>query len=325
MNQLYPIKFKPILKDKIWGGARLKNILNKSDASDNTGESWEISGYNDDISIVSNGFLEGKNLLELIDNYKGELVGNKVYSNFGTGFPLLIKFIDANDALSVQVHPNDEFAVKNHNSNGKSEMWYIIGAEEKAEIITGFNQQTDKNKYNDSLKSGKIEELLNSEKVAPGDVFYIPAGTVHAIKSGVLLAEIQQSSDITYRIYDWNRKDSNGKYRELHTQLALEAIDFSFPRDTRIKYREEPNKSTNLVNCQYFTTNLVKVNSVTRRDYSSIDSFIIYICIEGSIEIITKNDKTQLKKGDTFMIPANLKEIELLPLKESTLLEVYIK
>ena len=325
MNPLYPIKFKPILKDKIWGGSRLKTIFNKPGASENTGESWEISGYNNDISKVSNGFLEGKSLLELIDIYKGELIGNKVYTKFGAGFPLLIKFIDANDALSVQVHPDDEFALKNHNSNGKSEMWYIIGAEENAEIISGFNQQTDINKFNSALKSGKIEELLNSEKVSPGDVFYIPARTVHAIMTGVLLAEIQQTSDLTYRIYDWNRKDSNGNYRELHTRLASEVIDFTFPQKTRIKYTEELNKSTNLVDCQYFTTNLVKINSVTRKDYSSIDSFIIYICIEGSVEIITKYDKTHMKKGDTFLIPANLKEIELIPLKYSTLLEAYIK
>jgi len=228
MNTLYPIKFQPILKDKIWGGPRLKDILNKSTESDKCGESWEISSVQGNLSIVRNGFLTGNNLQELIEVYMGDLVGDKIYSLFGIEFPLLIKFIDANDILSVQVHPDDELARVRHDAYGKTEMWYIIDAEENAELIAGFNRDLNRETYIRHLQGKTLKEILNFEKVRKGDVFFTPAGRVHAVGAGILLAEIQQTSDITYRIYDWERVDDKGNPRELHTELALDALDFKF-------------------------------------------------------------------------------------------------
>jgi len=323
---LYPLKFKPILKDKIWGGTRIKNILFKKGASDKTGESWEISGVQGNVSKVTNGFLKGNNLLELIKVYMGDLVGDKIFDLFGHEFPLLIKFIDANDILSLQVHPDDELAFERHRSSGKTEMWYIIQAEKNAEIITGFSRQTDSESFLTFLRNNNINEILHKEKVKAGDVFFIPSGRVHAINSGILMAEIQQSSDITYRIYDWNRVDENGTPRELHTRLALDAIDFSMTREAKIKYRPEINKSTRIAECEYFTTNLIHFDNTVEKDFTLLDSFVIYLCTEGVVEILYGgNSKTTILKGETVLIPAFLKEIAIMPLKRSTLLEVYIK
>ena len=326
MHQLYPLKFKPILKDKIWGGQRLKKNLNKKEASGTAGESWEISGCNGSISVVSNGFLKGNDLLELIEVYMGDLVGDKVFECFGIEFPLLIKFIDANDALSLQVHPGDELAASRHASNGKTEMWYIIDADKDAELISGFNQQLDRKKFLSLLESGKINDVLNFVKASPGDVFFIPAGRVHAINAGILLAEIQQSSDITYRIHDWDRKDQTGKSRELHIDLALDAIDFNQAIQAGILYPGELNKSTALVDCQYFNVNKIDFDISVEKDYNLIDSFIIYMCTHGKIEIqYSSGEKIGLIKGETILIPAILKSIVVNPLVRSTLLEVYIK
>lgn len=238
---LYPLKFNPILKDKIWGGSKLKTVLNKDFSPlPNAGESWEISGVEGDVSVVSNGFLEGNNLEELIEIYMGDLVGDHVYENFGIEFPLLIKFIDANDVLSIQVHPDDVLSKERHNAFGKTEMWYVIEADKGSELIVGFNQKVDKDTYIKKLEEGRLEEILNNEPVAKGSCFFIPAGRVHAIGKGILLAEIQQTSDVTYRIYDFNRTDDKGTPRELHTELAVDAIDYSFEKkiQNRISKRD---------------------------------------------------------------------------------------
>ncbi|MFC2120171.1 type I phosphomannose isomerase catalytic subunit, partial [Bacteroidota bacterium] len=222
---LYPLKFKPIYKEKIWGGKKLSAFLNKKGiTSDKCGESWEISAIDKNISVVSNGFLKKNNLLELIEVYMGDLVGDKIFDIYGINFPLLIKFIDAKDKLSLQVHPDDYLAEKRHNSFGKTEMWYVLDADPGSEIITGFNRELTKDEYNSYYNSGKITEILNYEKAEANNAFFIPAGRIHAIGSNILIAEIQQSSDITYRIHDWNRKDSNGKPRKLNTELAIDAI-----------------------------------------------------------------------------------------------------
>ncbi len=223
---LYPLKFKPILKDKIWGGAKLRDVLGKK-ASDKAGESWEISSVEGDISIVENGFLAGNSLLEVAEVYMGDLVGDSIFDRFGVEFPLLIKFIDAADFLSVQVHPDDAMARERHNSYGKTEMWYIVESDQ-GELIAGFNRKLDREQYLRHFNGGSLKEILNHEAVAPGDIYFMPAGRIHAIGPGVLLAEIQQTSDVTYRIYDWDRIDDQGNPRELHTDLALDAIDFSF-------------------------------------------------------------------------------------------------
>ncbi|MBI9066388.1 MAG: class I mannose-6-phosphate isomerase [Salinivirgaceae bacterium] len=327
MSTLYPIKFNPIFKEKIWGGQKLKNLLNKSvDENIKMGESWEISGVSGDLSVVENGFLQDNTIEELIEIYMGDLVGDKVYEQFGLEFPLLIKYIDANDYLSIQVHPDDDLARERHNSYGKTEMWYVIDAEKEAELIAGFNQEMDKTKYLQHFGSGTLREVLNFEKVKTGDVFFMPAGRVHATGPGILFAEIQQTSDITYRIYDWDRFGDDGKPREMHTELAIDAIDYNYHKEVKTPYKEEINKSSEIIKCPYFTTNIINLNSKVVKDYFSLDSFVIYMGIDGDTKITySETEEIILKKGETLLIPAILPEIGLEPLsKESKILEVYI-
>jgi mannose-6-phosphate isomerase len=326
MNINYPIKFEPILKDKIWGGEKLKALFNKKSTRNDIGESWEISDVNGNVSVVSNGDLKGQTLQEILSVYKGSLVGDNVYQNFGNNFPLLIKFIDAKEALSIQVHPNDDLAKERHNSFGKTEMWYVMQAEDEGDLIVGFNKNSSKEEYVEHLESKQLLKILNQEKVKKGDVYFIPTGRVHAIGAGVLLAEIQQTSDITYRIYDWDRLDDKGKSRELHTELALDAIDYSSQEKYTTEYKKETNKSTLVVDCNYFTTNLLTVNGEVNLNYSDKDSFIIYMCVAGEVVINYKDSKQErLVKGETILIPANLNEYRIVSLKKSELLEVYIK
>jgi mannose-6-phosphate isomerase len=326
MNINYPIKFEPILKDKIWGGEKLKALFNKKSTRNDIGESWEISDVNGNVSVVSNGDLKGQTLQEILSVYKGSLIGDNVYKNFGNNFPLLIKFIDAKEALSIQVHPNDDLAKERHNSFGKTEMWYVMQAEDEGDLIVGFNKNSSKEEYVEHLESKQLLKILNQEKVKKGDVYFIPTGRVHAIGAGVLLAEIQQTSDITYRIYDWDRLDDKGKSRELHTELALDAIDYSSQEKYTTEYKKETNKSTLVVDCNYFTTNLLTVNGEVNLNYSDKDSFIIYMCVAGEVVINYKDSKQErLVKGETILIPANLNEYRIVSLKKSELLEVYIK
>ncbi len=326
MSKLYPLKFRPIIKDKIWGGEKLRTVLNKKEAGDKAGESWEISCYENDISIISNGFLKGNNLEELIEIYMGDLVGDKIFEKFGMIFPLLIKFIHAADILSIQVHPGDEVAIPKHSSFGKTEMWYIVDSDPGSTIISGFNREMDKQIYVKHLRDGKIEEIMNYEKTHPGDVFFIPAGRVHAIGAGNLLVEIQQTSDITYRIFDFNRKDDQGNTRELHTDDALEVIDFKKHPSYREDFKTAKNKAVNVVDCPYFTTNLMSFDKPVEKDYNLIDSFIIYICTEGSLTIKSGSESiVPLTKGETVLIPALLKNIEIVPNGECNLIEVYVK
>jgi mannose-6-phosphate isomerase len=325
-NLLYPLKFEPILKDKIWGGTKLRDVLNKPTRSGQCGESWEISGVIRDISVVSNGFLEKNNLSEILEVYMGDLVGEKVYEKFGNEFPLLIKFIDANDDLSIQVHPDDELAKKRHHSYGKTEMWYVMEAEKDAKLVVGFNQKMDKEKYLDYLNRDKITEILNYETVAPGDVYFMPAGRVHAIGAGIMLAEIQQTSDVTYRIYDYNRKDASGQTRELHNDLAVDAIDYNYYDDFKTKYNVIDNKENIVVNCPYFTTNLLPLSENLHKDIYGLDSFVIYMCVDGQVRIEhSQNNKETINKGETVLIPAALREYTLVPEQNSKLLEVYIQ
>ncbi|MBN4082894.1 class I mannose-6-phosphate isomerase, partial [bacterium AH-315-A23] len=241
MNINYPIKFEPILKDKIWGGEKLKTLFNKKSTRKDIGESWEVSDVNGNVSVVTNGDLKGKTLQEILRLYKDQLVGENVYKNFGDNFPLLIKFIDAKEALSIQVHPNDDLAKERHNSFGKTEMWYVMQAEDEGDLIVGFNKDSSKEEYVEHLENKKLLEILNQEKVKKGDVYFIPTGRIHAIGAGVLLAEIQQTSDITYRVYDWDRLDDEGNSRELHTELALDAIDYSSEKKYTTDYKTETN------------------------------------------------------------------------------------
>ena len=327
MGGLYPLKFKPIYHNKIWGGNRLKTVLNKDYGNlPNCGESWELSGVEGHFSVVDNGFLAGNNLQDLVEIYMGDLVGDKVYKKFGVEFPLLIKFIDAQDDLSIQVHPNNELSKKRHNAYGKTEMWYVVEAENGALINSGFNQEVTKEKYLEYFNKGKLTDLLCFEKINAGNVFFIPAGRVHAIGKGILLAEIQQTSDVTYRIFDYNRKDENGNERELHTELALDAIDFSYKDEYKTKYEVDKNKSSEIVSCEYFTTNILNFNKAVEKDYNQLDSFVIYINLEGDFEIEYEQGTELVKKGETILIPASLETFRLNPLSnEVKTLEVYIK
>jgi len=323
---LYPLKFTPILKDRIWGGNKLKTVLNKDFSPlPNAGESWEISGVKEDISVVSNGFLAGNDLEELIEIYMGDLVGDQVYENFGVEFPLLIKFIDANDVLSIQVHPDDELSKERHNAYGKTEMWYVIEADKGSELIVGFNQDINKEKYLAKLKEGKLEEILNNAPVKEGSCFFIPPGCVHAIGKGILLAEIQQTSDITYRMYDFNRTDDAGNPRELHTELAVDAIDYSFEQKYETGYETEVNKTSELVRCPYFTTNILEFDKPLDKDYLELDSFVIYMCLEGDMEITYEEDSLTVAKGESVLIPAVMNNLTLRPKSKTKILEVYIK
>lgn len=324
MNKLYPLKFTPIFKHKIWGGEKLKTVLNKQEEGTDVGESWEVSGVQGNISTVSNGFLAGNNLQELIEVYMGDLVGDKVYEKFGLEFPLLLKFIDANDVLSVQVHPDDEMAKERHHSYGKTEMWYVMQAEENAELIVGFNKPVTKEEYVKYVAEGTLEGVLNKENVKAGDCVFMPAGRVHAIGSGVLVAEIQQTSDITYRIFDWNRVDAEGKGRELHTDLALEAIDFDYRKDYMTRYDALQNEVTTLVQCPYFTTNFIELTAEKTQDFHQLDSFVIYMCVEGEATLTTSEGDLQMKKGETVLVPACIEQVKLTPQQSAKLLEVYI-
>jgi mannose-6-phosphate isomerase len=326
MNKLYPLKFKPIIKDKIWGGTRLKTTLHKTAKTDKAGESWEISGFPGNVSKVKNGFLAGNNLEELIEIYMGDLIGDSVFEKFGTLFPLLIKFIDANDALSIQVHPNDKLADKMFGSYGKTEMWYIIESDKDADIIVGFSQNVTKEALKQHLEDKTLLSLLNREKTAPGDVFFIPSGRIHAINGGILLAEIQQTSDATLRVYDYDRLDEKGNLRELHIEKALEAIDFKTYPSYKTQYGKIPNKPNNLITCDYFTTNCILLNHEITRDYRELDSFVVYMCIDGSFQVLFDEKEFEpVRNGETVLLPAALKNVKLIPETNCKILEIYIE
>ncbi|PLX07919.1 MAG: mannose-6-phosphate isomerase [Marinilabiliales bacterium] len=325
MNSLYPLKFKPIFKDKIWGGQKIKTSL-KLDYGDlpNCGEAWMMSGVEGNPTLVDNGFLAGNELNEIVEIYMGELVGDKVFNQFGNEFPLLIKFIDSNDWLSIQVHPDDELARKRNIGYGKTEMWYMLDATEDAELIAGFNKKTDKNEYLKHLENKTLKEVLNFEKVEKGDVFYIPAGRVHALGPGCLLAEIQQTSDTTYRIYDWDRIDATGMFRELHTEEALDAIDFEYHEKYKTEYNKTLNETNELVDSQYFTTRILHLDKPVLKNYAALDSFVIYIATEGDLEIKWDGGSIGLHKGETLLVPASIDNIAIKPARKSTLLEIFI-
>ncbi|TXD48001.1 type I phosphomannose isomerase catalytic subunit [Polaribacter sp. IC073] len=324
--KLHPLKFTPLFKYRLWGGDKLKSVLHKEYSESNIGESWEISDVENDETIVANGFFEGKTLRDLTEEYKGKFLGEAVYKQFGNEFPLLIKFIDAKTPLSIQVHPGNEIAKERHNSFGKNEMWYVMEADKDAELIVGFDKEIDKTGYDAYVADGSILEVMHHENVAEGDTFYIPTGRVHAIGSGVLLAEIQQTSDITYRIYDYNRVDAKtGELRDLHNDLAKDVIDFECHETYKTTYEAKTNVSNELVHSPYFTSNFLIVEGTIQKDYSNLDSFVIYICVAGDLELTHNKKSFSLKKGETILLPASIDTIELKSLSEkSKLLEVYL-
>ncbi|MDA9875525.1 MAG: type I phosphomannose isomerase catalytic subunit [Flavobacteriaceae bacterium] len=322
MDALYPLKFQPILKDKIWGGQKLHQILHKPTTSKNAGESWEISDVEGDTSVVANGALQGSSLNYLLETHTSDLLGEKNFRQFGTKFPLLIKFIDAKEDLSVQLHPNDQLAKARHNSFGKTEMWYVVQADPESNLIVGFNQEMTQELYLKHLEDKTLQSILNFDTVKAGDAYFIEVGRIHAIGAGVLLAEIQQTSDITYRVYDWDRVDSEGNERELHNDIALEAFDFDMPDNFRVNYTKDSDSPTELVSCPYFTTNVFKVNDTILKE-NTHDSFMIYMCVEGKAQIEVDGNQTEISMGETVLIPACIKRFSI-SANHAKLLEVYV-
>ena len=322
---LYPLRFHPIYKQLIWGGEKLREDYGKSEAPEKTGESWEISQVEDNISLVSNGFLAGKNLEEVIRIYKGELMGQRNYERFGNRFPLLTKFIHSNDDLSIQVHPGDEYAAEHHGENGKTEMWYILDSEKDARLIVGFNEDIDRDIMREKLDDGTLKEVLHFECVKEGDVIFLPEGRIHALGPGIVLAEIQQTSDMTYRIYDWDRVGADGKPRELHIEHALNVLDYKTHASYKTSYKNELNTPVKLVTCPYFSTQLIHFDQQMDMDYAMLDSFIIYMCLDGDLDIRYDGEqRTRLVKGESILIPAAMKDLSLFPNQESRLLEIYL-
>lgn len=323
---MYPLKFEPILKQTLWGGDRIIPFKHLNDTLPNVGESWEVSAVEGSESIVANGPDKGFTLPEMVRKYKEELMGEANYARFGNKFPLLIKFIDAKLDLSIQVHPDDTLAKKRHNCFGKNEMWYVVDADKGAKLISGFSEQITPKEYKERVHNGTFAEVLQTCEIKPGDVFYVPAGRVHGIGAGAFVAEIQQTSDITYRIFDYNRKDKDGKMRELHTSQAIDAINFAdVQEDFRTNYDAVQNEPVEIVASPYFTTSVYDMTEEITCDYSELDSFVILICVEGECRIIDdeKNEQT-IRAGETVLLPAATQELTIIPQEKVKLLETYV-
>ncbi|MDR2466778.1 MAG: class I mannose-6-phosphate isomerase [Prevotellaceae bacterium] len=324
--ELYPLKFKPIYKERIWGGEKLKSVIKRHPENDKKiGESWELSSVEGDLSIVANGFLEGNDIRELTEIYMGDLVGEKIYEKFGIEFPLLFKLIDSAERLSVQVHPNDDFALERHRAYGKTEMWYVLDADENSRIYVGFNRRIDSDEFRTRTANGSLTEVINVEDAKPGDVFFLPAGRIHAIGEGLLIAEIQQTSDVTYRIYDWGRENNPATAREMHTELAEDVIDYEPCRTYKTRYAAKTEGVSELAKCSYFTVNLLSASKPTERDYSALDSFVVYMCAEGAALLECDGITESISKGETVLIPALTDSVNIVPEPSAKLLEVYVE
>lgn len=305
------IKFEPLLKQTLWGGSKIIPFKHLDAQLENVGESWEISGVSGNETIVANGQYKGMSLNQLVREMKGSLVGEENYQRFGDEFPLLIKFIDACQDLSIQVHPTDEIAHRQGKSRGKTEMWYTLESAPGAQLYNGLKQQITPEQYKEMLADDTITDALARYEVKEGDVFFIPAGRIHAIGAGCFVAEIQQTSDVTYRIYDFKRKDKNGNYRELHTQLASESIDYTVLDNYRTDYEPVKNEGTQVVTCPYFTTAVYDLDEPMTLDYSELDSFVILIAVKGGGQLISEGEEMSFQMGDTVLLPATTKEVKV--------------
>lgn len=323
---MYPMKFEPILKQTLWGGDKIIPFKHLQENLPNVGESWEVSAVEGSESVVANGSEKGATLPELVRKYGAELMGEANYARFGAKFPLLIKFIDAKLDLSIQVHPGDELAKKRHNSFGKNEMWYVIAADPGAKLISGFSQEITPKEYKERVHNGTFADVLQTCAIQPGDVFYVPAGRVHGIGAGAFVAEIQQTSDITYRIFDYNRKNKDGKTRELHTSQALDAINFQDVEDDfRTHYDAVKNEPVEIVACPYFTTSVYDMTEEISCDYSELDSFVIFICVEGSCTLTdNEGNRVEVTAGESVLLPATTQEVTITPQGAVKLLETYV-
>ena len=307
-------KFIPILKSPLWGGEKIATYKQIATDRKQIGESWELSGVEGDVSVVAEGPDAGKTLTELLARDKERLLGSRNYERFGTEFPLLIKFIDAREDLSIQVHPDDRLAWERHRSKGKTEMWYVVAADEGAHLRSGFTRQVTPAEYEKSVADDTITDLLTDHEVRPGDVFFLPAGRIHSIGAGSFIAEIQQTSNITYRIYDFNRRDANGNLRELHTEQAKGAIDYSVEADYRTRYEAAKDRPVELVACPYFTTTLYDLTRPCEIDLAATDSFLVVMCIEGSGTLTDDQGSAMpLRQGETVLVPASAKSLSVSP------------
>ena len=319
--KFYPLQFQPIFKDRIWGGTKLRTVLYKPITSAITGESWELSTVDGDVSVIANGEFAGKSLTAFIDALPNEVLGTKVFKIFGKQFPLLFKYLDAREDLSIQVHPNDQLASARHNSFGKTEMWYVLQADAGSSIIVGFKKDSNSAEYIENLNGKTLLSLLDTIPVEVGDVFFLETGTVHAIGAGLLIAEIQQTSDITYRLYDFDRVDADGNTRALHIDLALDAINYD-KIDAKKSYQKHENTSNEMVDCNYFTTNYIPLSGTMKFEKDG-RSFHVYMCTEGDFTITQENVPYHYKKGDTILMPAAISIFEFTG--NASLLEIYIK
>lgn len=320
--------FNEVYKETIWGGDRIASMKGSSPTLHRIGESWELSGIPGHETLVSEGPDKGKSVSELAAEYGASLLGRHVYDQYGTDFPLLVKFIDAHADLSIQVHPDDLHAQSRHGSNGKAEMWYVVDSNEEGRLLVGFDHAMSAEEYDESVAHGDIANMVRSHNVKSGDVFFLPPGRIHAACAGVLLAEIQQSSDITYRIYDYGRKDQDGNPRELHHKEAREVLDFTSLSDYRTHYTTQANKPSRLAACQYFSTEILDLSQTTELDVTPLDSFCILICVDGEAEVDQRDglqpQTARLKKGHTLLLPANATNVVLTPLSSSKLLQVWV-
>lgn len=323
---LYPLKFTPILKEIIWGGSDICEFKNITPRQTGIGESWEISGVEGNVSVIANGEFAGESLDSALKRYRSDLVGKKVYEKYGDTFPLLIKFIDARDNLSIQVHPDDTLAKERHNSFGKTEMWYVVNATPEAHLYSGFSRQISPEEYVKTVDNNTFTDTLMKYDVERGDVFFLPAGRVHAIGAGCFVAEIQQTSNITYRIYDYNRKDAHGNSRELHTEQAKDAIDYTVHPTYKTEYTPQTNQPVELASCEYFTTNLLEMDIPMTRSYEQLDSFVIYICMQGHCTL--KDDKGNslfISQGESVLLPATTQSVAIIPSETSKILETFVR
>lgn len=323
---LYPLKFTPILKETIWGGHYLHNELGKGDSAEaKVGESWEISSVDGNISKVSNGFLAGNSLTEVIEVYMGDLLGEKVYEKFGLELPVLIKIIDAQADLSVQVHPNEQQANEKYNAHGKTEMWYVLDAEKDAKIIAGFEKPSSRKELEQGIKDCTVDQLLRKDDATPGSTFFIPAGRIHALGAGSVIVEIQQTSDITFRVYDYDRRDAEGNPRELHVEQSLEVMNYGADAEYKTDYKNDLNVPGNLAQSPFFTTNIFSFNEKVGRDYYTLDSYVILICTEGGFNIDFEGGETiSVSRGESILLPAQIREYFFTPHdSKSTFIETY--
>ena len=322
---LYPLKFQPLYKNVIWGGNRLRDYGFNYDPLPNCGELWALSSVEGHESVIANGFLADNTLNEAIEIYMGDLVGDKVFNRYGTEFPLLIKIIDAAQDLSIQVHPDDELAQQRGMSRGKTEMWYVMLADQGSRLVSGFRRDTSADEYTAALAAGHLMDLLHSEQPQPGDVFFIPAGRVHALGKGLMVAEVQQTSDCTYRIYDYDRTDKDGKKRQLHTAEAMDAIDFSGIRGhASTRYEARQNATTTLAHCSYFTTRLISFDSPMRKNLEDVDTFVVYLCVDGLAAVKSMETIVPMHTGECVLVPAVADNVELFCEGPSKLLEITI-